>query len=73
MSEWYIVVGGVEPEVEMTSVTSTRELRPIPKQLIQMTKDPSSLSVTYHIEEDRREKVYTVYSPTCTVCMYIYT
>lgn len=32
----------------MTSVYSTRELRPVPKLLVEMVKDPSSLSVTYH-------------------------
>lgn len=32
----------------MTSVYSTRELRPVPKLLIQMVKDPASLSVVYH-------------------------
>lgn len=32
----------------MTSVYSTRELRPVPKLLVEMVKDPSSLSVVYH-------------------------
>ena len=32
----------------MTSVTSTRELRPVPKMLQEMVKDPTSLRVMYH-------------------------
>ena len=42
------LVGWDENQFEMTSVTSTRELRPVPKQLIQMMKDPNSLRVIYH-------------------------
>ena len=43
-----LCVGWVESEFEMTSVTSTRELRPVPRQLVQMVRDPASLSVIYH-------------------------
>ena len=38
----------METEFEMTSVTSTRELRPVPKMLQEMVKDPTSLRVMYH-------------------------
>lgn len=40
--------GWVDGEYEMTSVTSTRELRPVPKLLTQVKKDPSTLPVIYH-------------------------
>ena len=40
--------GWVESDFEMTSVSSTRELRPVPRMLIQMVQDLSSLPVIYH-------------------------
>ena len=48
MTSSLCVLGWVEGEFQMTSVTSTRELRPVPKMLIEMVKDPSSLNVIYH-------------------------
>ena len=38
----------VNEEYEMTSVTSTRDLRPIPKLLSQVQRDPSSLPTIYY-------------------------
>lgn len=40
----------------MTSVYSTRELRPVPKLLVEMVKDPSSLSVIYHGRTKKKEE-----------------
>lgn len=52
-----LCVGWVEGDFEMTSVYSTRELRPVPKLLVEMVKDPSSLSVIYHGKEGGGERV----------------
>jgi hypothetical protein len=42
------VTGWEGSHLEMPSVLSTRELRPVPELLVQMVKDPASLPVIYH-------------------------
>ena len=62
-----LALGWVETEFEMTSVTSTREVRPVPKMLLEMVRDPTSLPVMYHGASKQGKDTpiqVNLYSPT---------